>query len=74
MMHKELRKVFRQPHFQRAIRKCENVEWCTEFAAPHTWESVNPVNGLPFRRGRVVFFCPRNYYMTTIERMRMLRR
>lgn len=25
---------------------------------PHGWERLNPVTHQPYRRGRVVFFCP----------------
>lgn len=27
-------------------------------SAPHYWERLNPDTDLPFRRGRVSFFCP----------------
>jgi hypothetical protein len=57
--------------FARVVRDCPNPDWCSH---PHTWEYLNPKNEASYRHGRVVFFCHRTYPISTIERMRMLRR
>ena len=39
----------------RVERRCDLGQHC---APPHGWERLNPETEEPYRRGRVVFWCP----------------